>query len=178
MHIYARQPTHAAQHSIVKRPSLWPLKDFTFMRPHQFPGKKMSLNFFWNCIWICLHFVRIFRKIAEWYKEIQEKNEFRIIQKNFQFSWKKEKNIFEIFMSGHLKWWKRAEKWFRKNVRMDVCVCVRVLGLRKIQTSSFKELLSRLNWNLFLMQLINGLRFYEVLNFLKNVCKDSICCKF
>ena len=36
---------------------------------------------------------------------------------------------------------KRAEKWFRKNVLMDVCacmrVCVRVLRLRKIQTSVY-----------------------------------------
>ena len=73
-------------------------------------------------------------------------------------------------------------QWFNKNVQMDVCMCVYVktsenLSFFCAETWCALEANATLLLISFSLILIHGLGFYD-LNFLKNFCNCSNCCKF
>ena len=84
--------------------------------------------------------VESFRGIYEAVQVLCDSNSlFCFFIKKVLFSWKKKSRVSCQDTQNGVK---RLEKWFRENVRMDVCVCV------KNSKSVSQELLSRSNENL------------------------------
>ena len=72
-------------------------------------------------------------------------------------------------MSGHSKWCEMSKKMvFRKNLRMDECAGV-CKNFEKFKRLYLRSVITQPIKLKFVMEVKSGLRFYNVLNFLKNI---------